>query len=176
MRKSVCAASLLLLAGIGSVNILLACGDKFLVTSRGTRYQLAPAVRKPAAILIYTNPASEVPKALAGVPVEATLRSVGYRPTTVATPTEFEKALSQGGWDLILVGLADAEAVSKRALSNAGVLPVVVNATVAEMKQTRKQYPVVLRAPTKSQILLAVIDEALAYRSKDQAKASKPVI
>src|SRR5437879_7674005 len=98
MWKSLCAASLVLLTSIGSVNnILLACGDKFLVLSRGTRYQRAPAVRKPVAILIYANPASEVPKALAGVPVDATLRSVGYRPTTVATPAEFEKALSHGG-------------------------------------------------------------------------------
>ena len=176
MRQALCAASLVLVTGIGSVNILLACGDKFLIASRGTRYQLAPAVRKPAAILIYASPASEVSKALAGVPVDATLRSVGYRPTTVSTPAEFEKALSHGGWDLILVGLADAEAVSKRALSNAGVLPVVVNATVAEMKQTKKQYPVVLKAPTKSQTFLAAIDEALAYRPKDQAKASKSAI
>ena len=176
MRMSLCASSLLLLAGISSVNILLACGDKFLVSSRGTRYQIAPVVRKPSAILIYTNPASEVPKALAGVPIDATLRSVGYRPTTVGTPAEFEKALSQGGWDLILVGVADAEAVSKRVQSNAGVLPVVVNATAAEMKQTRKQYPVVLKAPTKSQTFLAAIDEALSYRPKDQAKARKSAI
>jgi hypothetical protein len=173
MRKSLCAASLLLLTGISSVNILLACGDKFLVSIRGTRYQQAPAVRKPASILIYTNPASDVPKALAGVQVDATLRSVGYRPTTVGTPAEFEKALSQGGWDLILVGLADAEAVSKRVQSNASVLPVVVNATAAVMNQTKKQYPVVLKAPTKSQTFLAVVDEALASRPKAQAKARK---
>jgi hypothetical protein len=174
--RSLCAASVLLLTGISSVNILLACGDKFLVSSRGTRYQQAPAVRRPAAILIYTDPASELPKALASVPVDATLRSVGYRPTTVGTPAEFEKALSQGGWDLILVGLADAEATRKRVQSNAGVVPVVVNATAAEMKQTKQQYPFVLSAPTKSRTFLAVVDEALAYRSKDQAKARKSAI
>ena len=176
MRQALCAAGLVLLTGINSVDILLACGDKFLVSSRGTRYHLAPAVRKPAAILIYTNPASDVPKALAGVPVDATLRSVGYRPTNVETPAEFEKALTQGGWDLILVELADAEAVSKRVQSHAIVLPIVVNAKVAEMKQAKKQYPVVLKAPTKSQTFLAVIDEALASRLKDQAKASKSSI
>ena len=176
MRKALCAASLVILMGISSVNIILACGDKFLVSTRGTRYQQAPAVRKPAAILIYTNPGSEVPKALAGVPVDATLRSVGYRPTTVGTPAEFEKALSQGGWDLILVGLADAEAARKRVQGNTGVLPVVVNATTAEMKQTKQQYAVVLKAPTKSRMFLAVVDEALAYRSKDQAKTGKSAI
>lgn len=173
MRKALCAASLALLTGVGSVNILRACGDKFLVTSRGTRYQLAPAARKPAAILIYTNPASEVPKALAGVLVDTTLRRVGYRPTMVGTSAEFEKALSQGGWDLILVGLADAEVVSKRVQGHAGVLPLVVNATPEEMKQARRQYPVVLKAPAKSQAFLAAIDEALAKRPKEQAKVGK---
>jgi hypothetical protein len=176
MRMALCAFSLALLMGIGSVNILLACGDKFLVSSRGTRHQQAPAVRKPAAILIYTNPASEMTKALASVPFDATLRSVGYRPTVVGTPAEFEKALSQGGWDLILVSLADAEAARKRVPSSAGVVPVVVNATPAEMKRTRQQYPFVLSAPTKSGTFLAVVDEALTYGSKDQAKARKSAI
>ena len=57
-----------------------------------------------------------------------------------------------------------------------GVLPVVVNATTAEMKQTKQQYAIVLKAPTKSRTFLAVVDEALAYRSKDQAKTGKPAI
>jgi len=56
------------------------------------------------------------------------------------------------------------------------VLPVVVNATTAEMKQTKQQYAIVLKAPTKSRTFLAVVDEALAYRSKDQAKTGKPAI
>src|SRR5262249_32657716 len=148
---------------------LLACGDKFLVSSRGTRYQLGPPLYKPAAILIYTNPASDFAKALVGVPVEATLRGVGYRPTTVATSAELDKALSRD-WDLILVGLSDAETVSKRVKRNTSILPVVVNAAVAEMKQTKKQYSVVLKAPIKSHTLLAAVDQALASRSK-QIKA-----
>jgi hypothetical protein len=60
--------------------------------------------------------------------------------------------------------------------SYAIVLPIIVNATVAEMKQAKKQYPVVLKAPTKSQTFLAVIDEALANQPKDQAKVSKSSI
>ena len=64
----------------------------------------------------------------------------------------------------------------KRVQSNAGVVPVVVNATAAEMKQTKQQYPFVLSAPTKSRTFLAVVDEALAYRSKDPAKTGKSAI
>ena len=120
---------------------MLACGDKFLVSSRGTRFQRAAVARKPASILIYTNPASELPKVLANIPVDATLTKAGYRPTTVATSDEFDKALSRGGWDLVLVGMADAPAVSKRLRGDLvpAVLPVVFNPTTSELKETRKR-------------------------------------
>ena len=72
MRKRPCAAGLLLLIGVSSGDVLLACGDKFLVSSRGTRFQRAAVAREPASILIYTNPASELPKVLPASP--STLR------------------------------------------------------------------------------------------------------
>jgi hypothetical protein len=133
-------------------------------------------VRKSAAILIYSNPESEAANALASVPIDAMLRSVGHRPTTVETTAEFEKQLSQGGWDLVLVSLADAEVARERVQGSAGLLPVVVKATTAEMKQAKQQFSVVLSAPTKSRTFLAVVDEALAHRSKNRAKTAKPAI
>lgn len=161
-------AGVVLLAGLGSIDLLLGCGDKFLVSSRGTRYQRAPVAYGPAAILIYTNPASEVPRALASVSVAGTLSRAGYRPTLAENAAEFETMLSRGGWDLVLVGMADAQAVSQRVKSSAGVLPVVL--TAADLKQTRKQYPVVLKGPTKSEAFLEVIADALASRPKPKAK------
>jgi hypothetical protein len=162
----------LLLIGISSGNILLACGDKFLVSSRGTRFQRATVARGPASILIYTNPASELPKALANIPVDTTLTKAGYQPTTVATLDELDKALSRGGWDLVVVGMADAQGVGKRLRGDRvpAVLPVVFNPTTSELKETKKLYPVLLRAPAKSQSFLSAIDEALAHRPKPQAK------
>jgi hypothetical protein len=171
MRKRLGAAGLLLAVGISSGNTSLACGDKFLVSTRGTRFQRAAVPREPAAILIYTNPASELPKALATFPVDATLAKAGYRPTTVATLEEFEKALSRGGWDLVLAGMADAQAVSKRLRGHAvpAVLPVAFNPTPSELKESKKQYAVVLKGPAKSQSFLSAIDEVLAHRPKPQA-------
>ena len=172
MSKRPCAAGLLLLISISSGNVLLACGDKFLVSSRGTRFQRATVARGPASILIYTNPASELGKVLASIPVNATLTKAGYRPTTVATSDEFEKALSRGGWDLVLVGMADAQGVGKRLRGDLvpAVLPVVFNPTASELRETKKLYRVVLKAPAKSQSFLSAIDEALAHRPKPQAK------
>jgi len=110
----------------------------------------------------------EVRKALAGVAVDATLRQAGYRPTMVDSAAAFESALGRGGWDLVLVGLADAEAVSKRS-KNVGVLPVVVNPTAAELQQTRKLYPVVLKVPAKGPAVLEAVDDALTARSKQKS-------
>ena len=45
MRKTLLAVGVLFIYGIGSGE-LLACGDKFLVASRGTRYQRAGQARR----------------------------------------------------------------------------------------------------------------------------------
>ena len=57
MRKTLLAVGILFIYGIGSGE-LLACGDKFLVASRGTRYQRAGQARETASILIYLPPSS----------------------------------------------------------------------------------------------------------------------
>jgi hypothetical protein len=172
MSKRLTEAGLLLLITISYGDVSLACGDKFLVTSRASRFQRAAIARQPASILIYSNPASELPRVLAGIPVDATLTKAGYRPTTAATTDELEKALSRGGWDLVLVALADARPVSKRLQGDRVpvVLPVLVNPTTSELDEARKLYPVVLKAPAKSQSFLSAIDEALARRPKPPAR------
>ena len=44
------------------------------------------------------------------------------------------------------------------------VLPVFYNATKEVLKQARKQYPIVLESPTKSQAFLDTIDDAIALK------------
>ena len=166
MKTRFVAAALLLLAGIGSSQPLLACGEKFLMGSRGTRFQRAAPARRPAAILVYANPAMNVPKALANVPFDATLRKAGYRPTVVSSADAFDSALGRGGWDLVLVDVAESKAVSSRAQGvNAPViLPIMFKATGDELSAAKKQYRVVLKAPTKNQSFLDAVDDALAVR------------
>jgi hypothetical protein len=77
-RSVLLALLLSLCAGIPGE--LSACGNKFLVVSRNTRFKHAPAPRSQAAILLYADPKSNVPRALANVMVDATLRKVGYKP------------------------------------------------------------------------------------------------
>jgi hypothetical protein len=174
MKKRFLAVGILVLSGVGASGDLLACGDKFLVASRGTRYQRAAVARQPANILVYANTASALPKALERADVDATLRKAGYKPTSVSGPTELEQALRQGGWDLVVTDLADGMAVSGRlqGASAPMLLPVAYNVTGSELAQAKKDYQRVLKGPVKSQSFLEAIDDALVLRAKLRAKTA----
>ncbi len=157
-------AALLVLAGTGFSDPLQACGEKFLMGSRGSRLQRPAPVRTSASILVYANPGFNLTRALANVPFEATLRKAGYRPTVVSSADAFNSALGRGGWDLVLVDVSDSHGVSSRVHgANAPiVLPVMYNPTGAELAAAKKQYQRILKAPTKNQSFLDAIDDALA--------------
>lgn len=172
--KRLLAIGLLALAATAA-NDVLACGDKFLVSSRGTRHQRAPIARTPASILVYANPASELPKALTNVPVEATLRKAGYRPTSVATAEELDAALRTGSFDLVVAGLAEVQALRDRTqvTDKSAYLPVLYNASASVLKQARKQYQIILKAPTRIEAFLETIDAAVALTQAMHAKSAK---
>jgi|SRR5687768_6816088 hypothetical protein len=172
MKKRLLVVGLLVVTGAGSD--LFACGDKFLVTSRGTRFQRAAAARQPANILVYANPSSGLPKALERVMVDETLRKAGYRPTSVAGSNELEQALRQGGWDLVLADLGDIAALRSRLQGRGApmLLPVVYNATGTQIAQAKKDYERILKGPVKSQSFLDTIDDALAVREKLRSKTA----
>jgi CheY-like chemotaxis protein len=172
MNARILAATLLLLVGTSSGDPLRACGEKFLMGSRGTRFSRPAAARQPAAILVYANPALNLPKSLANVPFETTLRKAGYRPTVVTNAEALRIALEQGEWDLVVADVSDGQALSSRTRNAKGptVLPVMYNPTGAELAAAKKQYQRVLKAPTKNQSFLDAIDDAIASRSAAQAK------
>jgi hypothetical protein len=161
-------AALLVLAGTVLCDPLLACGEKFLMGSRGSRLQRPAPVRTSAAILVYANPGLNLTRALANVPFEATLRKAGYRPTVVSSADAFDTALGQGGWDLVVVDVADSPTVISRAQGLKAppiVLPVMYNPTGAELSAAKKQHPRILKAPTKNHSFLEAVDDALATAS-----------
>ena len=74
---------LFVLWGACGVTELLACGNKFLVPSRGTRFGKVAIDRQEAAILVYATPASGVARAMGDIPVETVLVQAGYMPSAV---------------------------------------------------------------------------------------------
>ena len=166
MRKTLLALGVLVIYGITSGE-LLACGDKFLVASRGTRYQRAGQARETASILIYLPASSTLPKAMARVSEDVT-RKAGYRLINVSNTSELEQALRQGGWDLLLTDLADMQTIRGRVTGTTAplVVPVAYQVTGTELALAKKEYQRVLKGPIKTYAFLSAIDDLLAQRAK----------
>ena len=166
-------AIVVILGGIVVAEPLLACGEKFLVSSRGTRFQRAAAAPTNASILVYANATLNLPKALPNVPLDDTLRKAGYRPTIVASPEEFTTAMRRGGWDLVLVDLAESRSLTTRSQDPAApiVLPVAFNASKQDLEAAKKQHHRILKTPTQTYLFLDAINEALASKPPKPAQA-----
>lgn len=171
MKKTLLAVGVVSCAAAWGAD-LSACGDKFLVVSRGTRFQRAAVARQGANILVYASPTSTLPKALAKAEPDTTLLKAGYRPTLAQGVSDLDEALRQGGWDLIVADLDDSAAVRGRLQGGSApmILPVLLSATGTELAQAKKDYQRVLKGPVKSQAFLQAIDDALALREKLRAK------
>lgn len=168
--KRLILSGILIAAGLFTSVDLSACGEKFLILSRGSRYQRASIARMSASILVYENPGSNITRALANVPVESVLRKAGYKPTVVSSVNEFESALSRGGWDLVVLDLAEGPRLISRMRGNGpAVLPVAYNPSGSDLAAARKQFSRVLKSPAKSQAFLDAVDDAIAERLKKGA-------
>jgi hypothetical protein len=91
---------------------LLACGDKFLVAGRGTRYQ-RPKTARAASVLIYADPSSQVAASLKKAKVESLLKLEGHRATKVQSLDELSAVVSNGRYDVILTANSDSANVQK---------------------------------------------------------------
>ena len=131
---------------------LLACGDKFLIGGRGTRYQ-RPKNARAASVLIYADPASGLPAVLRDVKVESILKQEGHKSTTVETLEQLRAILASGRFDVILAGSSVASSVEKLVGSVPGRAVVVP-----------------LDAPPKDRSLLKAIDKAVERHDQNARK------
>lgn len=151
---------------------LLACGDKFLVVGRGTRYQ-RPKNARAASILIYANPSAGLQAALKGLPVDSVLKREGHRSTTVETPEQLSAILAGGHFDVVFASSGDAAAVEKL-LGTAPDAPVVLTFC---LKGSDREQPTAgksvscLKTPAKEWPLLEAIDKAVERRDQNARKA-----
>jgi hypothetical protein len=133
---------------------LLACGDKFLVTGRGTRFQ-RPKNARAASVLIYANPSSGLPAALKNVAVDSVLKHEGHRSTTVETFDQLSAILAGGRFDVVVAASSVAADVEK--LLGAAPDRAVILA---------------LDAPPKEGTLLKAIDRAVEQHDKARKTAT----
>jgi hypothetical protein len=111
MRRQIGGVLIMLLA-VGMTADLLACGDKFLIGGRGTRYQ-RPKNARAASVLIYADPASAVAASLKKAKVESLLKLEGHRAVKVATLEQLSSVVSSGRYDVILTAASDSANVQR---------------------------------------------------------------
>src|SRR5213593_48446 len=117
MKTRIRFITLVVAVGLWTGGDLLACGEKFLVAGRGTRYQ-RPKNARAASVLIYANPASGLPAALKNVKVESVLKREGHRATSVATFEQLAAILAGGRFDVVLVASSVSADVQKLVVSS----------------------------------------------------------
>ena len=146
--------ALVLILAVAMSGDLFACGDKFLVGGRGTRYQ-RPRNARAASVLIYVDPASAVGASLKKAKVESLLKLEGHRATKVQTLDQLSTVMSSGRFDVILTANNDSASV-QRLLASAPDAAIVVG--VDDL--------------VKSQSLLQAIDKAVLQHDQNLKKTS----
>lgn len=170
---------LLVLLGVCASADLFACGDKFLVVSRGLGLQRTGAARSAADILIYGTKASTLKTSLARIEKDDSLRKAGYRVVIVEDTSQLDEALRLNtySWSLVIADLPEARVIRDRIRgTNAPmVLPVALSPTGTEIAQAKKDFQRVVKGPIKSQAFLYEIDDALALWQKLQQRSKLTV-
>jgi hypothetical protein len=153
MRNRRTFIGLFVLLAVGMTGDLFACGDKFLVAGRGTRFQ-RPKTARAASVLIYADPASAVAASLKKAKVESILKLEGHRATKVQSLGELSAIVSSGRYDVILTAASDS-------------------ANVRKIVQTSRDAATVLGVDDlmKSQSLLQAIDTAVSERDLNLKKS-----
>lgn len=156
-----CAVVVLLLAGADA----FACGDKFLVSGRGTRYQ-RPKSARAASVLIYANPASGLPSKVGKLALESVLKREGHRSTTVETIDQLAALVSAGRFDVVIAATSALDAVTRH-LGGAPDAPAVVAfCTRSHGEDGAAKRSACLKVPAKEGSLLQAIDKAVEQRDR----------
>ena len=144
--------ALVVILAVGMTGDLFACGDKFLVGGRGTRYQ-RPKNARAASVLIYADPTSAVAASLKKAKVESLLKLEGHKATKVQTLNELSNVVTSGRYDVILTANSDSANV-QRMLATGPDAAIVVG--VDDL--------------VKNKTLLQAIDKAVVQRDQNLKK------
>ncbi|HEY3172325.1 MAG TPA: hypothetical protein VGK86_07080 [Thermoanaerobaculia bacterium] len=170
MKRRIGLLALVTAAGLLMGGDLLACGEKYLVAGRGTRYQ-RPKNFRAASILIYANPSSGLEAALQKLPMESVLKREGHHFTKVETPEQLSAILASGRFDVVLAASGDAPAV-ERLLGDRPDAPILLAFCPKGQEQPTagKVVACALKAPPKEFSLLDAIDKAVERHDQNARK------
>jgi len=159
-------AGVVALAIVAVTPALFACGDKFLVTARGTRFQRAGFVRPQASVLLYASPSGRLATAVTALALPGALSKVGYVPVVADTQAALEQQLRDRPWDVVVLDLADSDVVRPRLAGvPAALVAVTYDASGAAMKDARRRHDGVVRRPGRASAVVDAVDDVLFERA-----------
>jgi hypothetical protein len=162
MRRRVVAVALASAALFVGVRALEACGDKLLVLGLGARFTTNRAEHQ-ARILHYIDPVRYA--AVGDANLRSSIGAAGHKLSIARSPQEFEQALKNGQYDIVLIEVTDArrfDGLIRSAASKPIVLPTLDRGSKADLRATKRAYGgLAVKAPAPPQLLLDVIDTAM---------------
>lgn len=148
-----------------SVDHAQACGDKFLIVGRGSRFQRAYVSIHPASLMLVSA------NITGQAEIQKRLKIAGHR-LQIVTVADIPRALASGRYDFILADVRDAGEVA-RVVNHAGsqtkVLPVIDSTSKAGMAAATKEYKCLLeetRGMKGARNFLGALDLALESKLK----------
>jgi hypothetical protein len=170
MKRRIGLVILMACMGFWTGAALLACGEKFLVAGRGTRYH-RPKTFRAASILLYANPSTGLDAALRKLSLESVLKREGHRFTTVTTPEELSATLTGAAFDVVLAAASDVK-TAEELLGGRPDAPVLLSFCLkGQETPVAEGTACALKAPTKERRLLEAIDKAVEQHDQSARKA-----
>jgi hypothetical protein len=171
MRRRMGSIAIIAMVGLLTGADLLACGEKFLVSGRGTRYQ-RPKNFRAASILIYANPSSGLENALRKLPMDSVLKREGHRATRVETPEQLSAVLAGGNFDVVLAASGDVARLNE-VLAGRPDAPIVLAVCIeGPERPVAEGAACALKAPPKERRLLEAIDRAVERHDQSARKVA----
>jgi hypothetical protein len=152
-----------------TVTCAFACGDKLLFLGSGISFGQIHRTEHPASVLIYMNESSELPAADKGVQLQTVLKLAGHKLKSIESRKEFQRALSSGTYDVVVVGLSDAIILESEVQAAPGrplLLPLLYKPNNDQLAAAQKQFSCAFKAEKNNQIL-RILDEAMKNKQKD---------
>jgi hypothetical protein len=146
-----------------------ACGDKFLVKHGTLTKARCMAGIKMGTILLYRDPNTKAAESALGKDLERTLVNSGNTVRVVETSGDFENALRNEEFDVVVSGYAAAQS-AERILKNAGktatLIPVVEKENESEVHAAKERFGSVIKDTDRTSTKSLIINEVLTKSSK----------
>ena len=168
MRR-ICACTIAVAAALASLDVAVACGDKYVILGQGVRFERAYAAARPATILVYIPASAKLAAPQYRERLITALRLVGHRADAVSTSDELHSAVGANRYDLILTELgteAELAALARDAQRHPTVIPIVVDPTRDQLRKLHQRDDCVAQFSKQSHELLTTINHVMERREK----------